>query len=160
MSPSGKKAKAVKKRAARKATSDLKMRAQRDAGILPDLEKRASFDAGAGAGATLDIKKRASRDAGVSPDLRLIHGVSLGDDLILEDWNAWMAGAPDMLRVTLAEGERDPEVTVANLFRRLFPDQPWPPATDSPLMPTYHRIVAIVGRTLERPFKPHVEIVS
>ena len=68
--------------------------------------------------------------------------------------------APEMLRVTLCEGERDPDVIVANLFRRLFPGQPWPPTEGSPLMPAWSRMVALVGRSLERPFRPHFEVVS
>lgn len=97
----------------------------------------------------------------VSPDRQVIHGVALTpEDLMLEDWSAWMGIAPEMLRVTLREGERDPDVIVANLFRRLFPGQPWPPAEGSPLMPAWNRMTALVGRSLERPFRPHFEIVS
>ncbi len=94
-------------------------------------------------------------------DRQVIHGVVLTpEELLLEDWSAWMGIAPEMLRVTLCEGERDPEIIVANLFRRLFPGHPWPPTEDSPLMPAWNRTVALVGRSLERPFRPHFEIVS
>lgn len=89
------------------------------------------------------------------------HGLSLaGEKLELMDWNAWMETAPTLLRATLSEGTRDPEQLVANLFRRLFPESAWPPPEDSPLLGTWNKMVATVGRSLERPFKPHLEIVS
>lgn len=99
-------------------------------------------------------------DGGQVADIAPAYGVRLGEDIELEDWSEWMDVAPKMLEVTLMEGERDPDVVVANLFRRMYPDLPWPPPPESPMAETYHRMVAFAGRALDRPFKPHFEVVS
>lgn len=88
------------------------------------------------------------------------YGIALrAGRLEIVDWNAWMRRAPTYIRASLDEGVTDPEAIVANLFRRLFPEHPWPPVDES-LLATWYAMVAIVGRSLERPFKPHLEIVS
>ncbi len=88
------------------------------------------------------------------------YGIALhAGKLEIVNWDAWMTRAPSFIRVSLEEGTTDPHAIVANLFRRLFPNQPWPPL-DEKLLATWNEMVAIVGRSLERPFKPHLEIVS
>lgn len=106
-------------------------------------------------------------DLAAAPSLRsakskdLPYGISIGADALeLVDWSGWMEHAPEMIRATLDEGSRDPHEIVANMFRRLFPQHPWPPPENSPLHSTWNDMVAAVGRSLELPFKPHLEIVS
>lgn len=112
----------------------------------------------------IPIPKRpqAEAESAAMDAVELAHGLELSDDgLSMLDWNAWMKGAvPDMLRASLQESGRDPQETVTNLFRRLFPTKPWPPPEDSDLREIWTRMIASTGRILERPFKPHLEIVS
>jgi hypothetical protein len=103
----------------------------------------------------------ADEDVGAVENDLTTHGIRLVDgDLELVDWNALMQQVPELVRVTLAEGHRDPSDILTNLFRRLFPERSWPPSPEDPVHRKWSAMVASVGRTLERPFKPHFEIVS
>lgn len=94
-------------------------------------------------------------------DVERVNGVEIQDgQLVLEDWNVWMEAAAKYLRVTLEEGSRDPNEICTNLFRRMFPQHAWPPPPDSVMAARWQQMVAAIGRTIERPFKPHFEIVS
>lgn len=78
--------------------------------------------------------------------------------LVVRSWDAWMAFAPEALEATLAETD-DVDEIVANLFRRAFPMRAWPPE-DGELAEQWRRIVGAVGRSLQKPFRPHLEAVS
>jgi hypothetical protein len=88
--------------------------------------------------------------------------MALGDTgMHVVDWDTWMRDAPGALEVSLSEApDGDPEEVVANLFRRLFPKEAWPPPPDSPRAKQFARMVEGVGRVLEKPVQPHLEIVS
>lgn len=86
------------------------------------------------------------------------HGlVVVGDEIRIEDWSAWMRFAPHAIALALKDGSTTADDVLANTFRRIFPDHAWPP---SPSTPTWQRMVASVGRVLERPFVPHLRVVK
>lgn len=109
---------------------------------------------GAVAVAALASSSSPGAESTVSPT-----GLALeGGRIVICDWGAWMRFAPDAVAATLRE-TNDVDEIVANLFRRAFPAQAWPPE-DPDLREQWGRIVAAVGRTMDRPFRPHLEIVS
>jgi hypothetical protein len=87
-------------------------------------------------------------------------GIDLADDgLSVRDWNQWMKGSPPAFVAALQESD-DPAEIVANTFRRLYQNVPWPPDPDTEAGAQWSEIVASVGRSLQRPFPGHLRVVS
>jgi hypothetical protein len=81
------------------------------------------------------------------------------DDVDLLSWDRWMAKSPQAIKAAMAESDK-PEEIVTNVFRRLYPNVAWPPPEGTGLWMRWQAIVAAVGRTLDRPFKTHMHVVS
>lgn len=89
------------------------------------------------------------------------HGLTLTPDNIeLDDWSEWMEKSPVLVKAAILESKQNPEELVTNLLRRLFPEEAWPPEEGSARFDVWNRMVVATGRQLEKPFKPHFEVVS
>ncbi len=87
-------------------------------------------------------------------------GLAITEDRVtVLSWDRWMAQAPQAITAAMQESDK-PEEIATNVFRRLYPNVAWPPAEGTPLWEQWQTIVAAVGRTLERPFKTHMHVVS
>lgn len=88
--------------------------------------------------------------------LRISHG-----SLEVVNWDEWMRDGPALLRVAMAEDQNAPvEVVTANVMRRVFPGEPWPPAPGDPFFGTWQEMLLVVGRAMDQPIRPYLEIVS
>lgn len=76
------------------------------------------------------------------------------------DWNEWMKTGPRLIQLSLKEGTESPEEVTANVMRRLFPEHQWPPQEDDAFFSTWNAMVVVVGKSLDAPVRPHLEVVS
>lgn len=87
--------------------------------------------------------------------LRIVEG-----KLKVVDWDEWMRTGPALVKVALMEGTESPEEITTNVLRRIFPEYPWPPGTEHEFYATWKKMNTIVGRALDQPTQPHLEVVS
>ncbi len=114
---------------------------------------------GLGVGLLLYLKSR--KDAKTAIDA--LHGIDIVDDqIILEDWNAWMEWAPVAVEDARRDGAETGEEIASSMFRRIFPERAWPPAADDPIVDTWRLIVFDIQKmvpTLEEEEREHAEKV-
>lgn len=83
------------------------------------------------------------------------HGLRLTESsLEIVDWNKWMRFADRQIRRAVAEGALTPSHVAARIFYAMFPDEYWPPDSDSPLCAQYDAIVATLEENLDEALRP------
>lgn len=89
------------------------------------------------------------------------HGMEVeGNDLHLRDWNAWMKDASGAIETSMKEVGTDPVGLATNVFRRLFPDRPWPPPQGSEFSDKWELIVRAIATAVKRPLPASLEVVE
>lgn len=89
------------------------------------------------------------------------HGMELeGEDLHLKDWNTWMRDASKAVEVSMKEIGTEPVALATNVFRRLFPDRPWPPPPGSEFSDKWEMIVRAIAVAVKRPLPANLEVIQ
>ena len=82
------------------------------------------------------------------------------EDIYLDDWNQWMDQSPGAIAAALQESPADPEIIAANIFRRIFPNRPWPPEEGTVLAEKWDRFVQVIGHEIGIPVRSTFHVVS
>lgn len=105
--------------------------------------------------------QRARRHVTVATRSLPPHGMDIVDGrLEIRDWNKWMRDASIAVSVSMEEIGTEPVALATNVFRRLFPERPWPPPESSELEAQWNAVVRAIASALKRPMPARLEVVE
>lgn len=78
----------------------------------------------------------------------------------LQSWDRWMALGPAGFDAALNEGITDPEEMVTVAFRKLYPNEEWPPKFGEPRFVVWRRIVDAIANSRGQGHRQGLRVVD